>query len=81
MSDLGAVGGHQVGEEAEEGDGGVVGDQLHHLHHGFGQAGEELGDQAVGTRPQIHAEAEEDGEDDQGQHGAAAEQAGEVARR
>ena len=25
-SDLGAVGGHQVGEEAEEGDGGVVGD-------------------------------------------------------
>ena len=77
--DLRAVSSHQVGKEAEEGDGSIVGDQLHDLHHGLSKAGEQGGDGAVRTGAQVDAEAHQDGKDDQRQHGTAAEQGGKVA--
>ena len=44
----------------------------------FGQAVEELADDVVGAAHQIGGKAEQDGEDDQRQHGAAAQQAHKV---
>ena len=74
----GAVGGYQIRKQGEEGDGGVIGDDLHKGHHHFGQAVEELADDVVGAAHQIGGKAEQDGEDDQRQHGAAAQQAHKV---
>ena len=76
--DLGAVGSHQVSEEAEEGDGGVVADDLDELQHHIAEVFQPLGNGSVLAAVQVHSEAEQDGEDDQRQHGAAAQQANEV---
>ena len=69
-----AVGGHQAGEEAEEADGRVVGDQLDGLHDAVGDVLQELG--RLGLRAAVHlnAEAEQHRRHDQGQDGPAAEQ-------
>ena len=76
--DLGAVGGHQVGKEAEEGDGSVVGDDLDELHHHVGQIVQPLADRGILAAVEVDGEAEEQGEDDQRQHGLAAQQADKV---
>ena len=81
FEDLGAVGRDQVGEDGEEGDGGVVGDDLNELQHHVGEAQEPLAHGGFLAAGHLHGEAEEHGEDDEGQHGPAAEEAHEVLRR
>ena len=75
---LGAVVSNQVGEEAEEADGGVVGDDLDHIHNAAGHILQQLGGHGLLAAGHLDAEAEEDGEDDQGQDGPAGPQLHEV---
>ena len=76
--ELGAVGGHQAGEEAEEADGSIVGDDLDGLHDAVGHIGQELCGLGLGAAGHLDAEAEKHRRHDQGQNGPAAPQLGEV---
>ena len=79
---IGAVGSDQIGKDGEESDGSVVGDDLDEFHHHVRQAGEPLTHDGVRYRRSgLYGEAEQDGEYDQGQHGAAAQQTHEVSWR
>ena len=76
--ELGAVGGDEVGEEAEEADGGIVGDDLNHLHNAVCHIGQELGGHGFLTAGHLDAKTAEDGKDDEGQDGPAAPKLREV---
>ncbi len=69
-----AIGGDQVGEEAQKADGGVVGNDLHCLQDAAGHVLQELGSHGIGTALHLHAEAHDYRENDQRQDGPAAEQ-------
>ena len=75
---LRAIGGHQIGKEAEEGDRGVVGDNLDELHHHVGQVVQPLAHHGVLAAVEVDGEAEEQGEDNERQHGLAAQKAHKV---
>ena len=47
LGDLRAVGGYQVGKNAEKGDGGVVGDDLDHLQHHAGEILQEAAHRSI----------------------------------
>ena len=76
--EVGAVGGDEGGEEAEEADGGVVADDLDDLHEDAVELLQQL--RGLGLRPaaKLHAEAEEDARNDELQDGTAAPEIGEV---
>ena len=78
LEDLGAVGGHEIREDGEEGEGGVVGDDLDELHHHVGKAGQPLADAGILAAGHLDGEAEQDREHDERQHGPAAQQAHKV---
>src|SRR5699024_9740867 len=66
--DLGAVGGHQVGKvgaQAQRGDGH---DHADELHDDVVQVDEQLAHRGLVAAAGRHTEADEDGEDDEGQH-------------
>ena len=71
---LGTVCSHQVGEEAEEADGGIVGDDLDHVHDAGGHVRQELCNQGILAAGHLNAEAEENGGNDERQDGPAAPQ-------
>ena len=75
---LGAVSGHQIGEETEEADGGIVGNDLDHVHDAGRQVGQELGGCGLRSTGHLHTEAKENGRHDEGQDGSAAPQLGKV---
>ena len=75
---LRAVGGDQVGEEAEEADGGIVGDDLDSLEDAAGDVLQQLGSHGLGAAVHLHAEAADHSEHDHGQDGTAAQQLHEV---
>ena len=78
LRNLGAVGSHQVGEEAEEGDGGIVGDDLHEFQHHAGQVVQEPPHGSLLAAVEVHGKAEEQGEHNQRQHGPAGQEAAEI---
>ena len=47
LGDLRAVGGYQVGKNAEKGDGGVIGDDLDHLQHHAGEILQEAAHRSI----------------------------------
>ena len=69
---------HQIGKEAEETDGSVVGDDLHRFHDAVGDVLQQLGGPGLGTAGHLDAEAKQDSRHDQGQNGPAAQQLGKV---
>ena len=75
---IAAVCGDKGGEEAEEADGRIVGDELDDLHQHIGYVREELRRHGLGAAAHLHAEAEEDARDDERQDGFAAPKLGEV---
>ena len=75
---LRAVHRYQIGKEAEETDGSVVGDDLHCFHDAVGDVLQQLGGPGLGTTGHLDAEAKQDGRHDQGQNGPAAQQFTEV---
>ena len=79
FSNAGTVGGNQIGEDGEEGNGSIIGDDLNELHHHVGEACQPLAHDGLLAAGELHREAKEHGEHDQGKHGAAAQQTGEVA--
>ena len=81
LDHLGAIGRYQIGEDREEGDGGVIGDDLDELHHHVRKAGEPLADNGVLTAGHLHGKAEQHGKYDKGQHGPAAQKAHKVLCR
>ena len=72
--ELRAVGGDQIGKEAEEADGGVVGDELYGLHDAARDILEQLRGLRLGAAVHLDAEAEQYRRDDQRQDGLAAQQ-------
>ena len=76
--EIGTVGGNKVREEAEEADGGVVGDDLDHVHENSGQIIEELCNHTVLAAGHLNAEAEEDSGYDERQDSLTAPQLAEV---
>ena len=76
--ELRAVGGDQIGKEAEEADGGVVGDELYGLHDAARDILEQLRGLRLGAAVHLDAEAEQHRRDDQRQDGLAAQQLHEV---
>ena len=79
LDDLSTVGSNQIGEDGEESDGGIVGDDLHELHHDLAEGGEPLGNGALGTLCCVGGKAEQQREHDERQHGLTAQQTHEVA--
>ena len=79
LDDLSTVGSNQIGEDGEESDGGIVGDDLHELHHDLAEGGEPLGDGALGALCCVGGKAEQQREHNQRQHGLTAQQTHEVA--
>ena len=69
---LSTIGCDQIGEDGEESDGGIVGDELNELQHDIGQVGQELTHDGLAAAIQVHGKAKEDGENNQGQHCTAA---------
>ena len=76
---LRAVAGNKIGEDGEESDGRIVGDDLHELQHDLAEGGEPLGNGALGTLSSVGGKAEQQREDDERQHGLTAQQTHEVA--
>ena len=76
-----AIGGHQAGEEAEEADGRIVGDQLYGLHNAVGDILQELRRLGLGTAIHLDTEAEQHRRHDQGQNSPAAQQLRKVRLR
>ena len=76
--ELGAVGSHQGGKEAQEANGGIVSNDLDGLHNAVGEIFQQLCSLGLGTTAELYAKAENDSHDDQRQNSSAAEQAGEV---
>ena len=71
---LGTVRRDEVGEEAEETDGRIVGDELDGLHDAIRQILEDLGGLCLRAAGHLDAEAEQHGRHNQGQNRAAAQQ-------
>ena len=72
------VGGDQIGKEAEETDGRIVGNELHGLHDAARDILEQLRGLRLGAAVHLNAEAEQHRRDDQRQDGLAAQQLHEV---
>ena len=81
LHQLRPVGGHQVGEEAEEADGRIEGDELHGLHDAARDILQKLCGLCLRAAVHLDAEAEQHRRHDQGQDGAAAQQLREVGLR
>ncbi len=75
---LGAVGGNQIREEAEEADRRIVGDYLDDLHNAVCQIGKELRGHGLRAAGHLHTEAEDDRRDYKGQDRPAAPQLGKI---
>ena len=71
---LGTVVGYQIGEEAEETDGGIVSNDLDGIHNAGSDVFQQPGSHGFGTTLHLNTEAENDSKDDQGQNSPAAQQ-------
>ena len=67
------------GEVGEEADGRVVHDDTHQFQHGIPQGADAPGDTPSALAQRLDGDAEQDGEEDQGQHVAAGDQLREIA--
>ena len=76
--EIGAVIGDQIREEAEEADGGVVGDDLERLHDAARDVLKQLRGLCFRAARHLHAEAEQDGCHDEREDGLAAPEVGEI---
>ncbi len=66
-----AICGHQICKEAEETDGCIIGDYLHHVHYAVIKVIEKLCHHGVRAAGHLNAEAEKYGENYERQHGSA----------
>ena len=69
-----AVGGNQIGEEAQKADGSVVSNDLHRFQNAAGHVLQKLGGHGICAALHLHAEAHDHRKHDQRQDGTAAEQ-------
>lgn len=76
--ELGSELAHQAGEIGGQADGGIIHDDLHQLHHDIVQVSDDLTHGAILAAAHTQADAEEDGENDQGQHIIPGKEAGEI---